>query len=429
MAILAASPPPPDRGSKDRPPMLRQWMCLAAYAFALAGWLASVRPAAAIEIHCIEASKYKYLYRLFDDDRRKAAAFLRVAPSSLPDGEICRAAIVTGSMISPQKAKKAKQTVDSIKLLRAIERNRGWLATLYLASGGGSVGSGITLAKLTRLFWLKTVSLEDKVFPYHPDFGVLPVALPRPAAKRAKVKVKAKAEGAAAQPKQPSPPPEPIGDLAAGWRAYLQAAPYRVEVPTKRPRVGCASACTYPHVAGIDRRGVMYVHRPRFGSKQDAKKSKHRLDMEMSMTDTLKGMQRSEATIIGIYREMDAGDEVIRLFERTPTATVRPIAAERFPRYVADYLRDKCGADVVALERREIRIRAELAKSPENAERLRALLGEVRARRGQVETCVAVAHEAERLKQFAKYCSGATCNRKAIAADLGMKKRSAPKKK
>jgi hypothetical protein len=408
--------------------MLRQgstatprWMRLAACAAALTGgWLATAAPALAIEIHCIEASKYKYLYRLFNNDKRKVAAFLNVKPASLPHGDVCRSVVITGGMINAAQAKKAGQTADTIKLLRFIEESRGWLATLYLASSGGSVATGIGLANLTRIFWLKTIAVNDKVFSYYPDFGVVPIALPKAAPKR----TKAPASGNASQTAQSKQPPEPVDDLAVGWKAYLKATSNQVEVPIKGPRPRCASACTFMHVAGIDRHGIMHVHRPRYSARK--KGSKNRLDLDKSMTETLEGLQRSEATIIGVYRRMDAGEDVIRLFERTPTATIRPIYADRFPRYIADYLRDKCGADAVVLEQREVRIRIELAKKPDNIDKLRALLDDVRARRGRVETCIASAHEAERLKQFAKYCSGTACNRKAIVDGIRGKQR--PKK-
>ncbi|BAT60069.1 hypothetical protein GJW-30_1_02604 [Variibacter gotjawalensis] len=47
----------------------------------------------AIEIKCIEASRYKYLYKIFDDDRAKAAAFFGVTPEQLASPEACRAAV------------------------------------------------------------------------------------------------------------------------------------------------------------------------------------------------------------------------------------------------------------------------------------------------------------------------------------------------
>ena len=45
--------------------------------FALA--LVRSEAAKAIEVQCIEASKYKYLYQMFDNDRAKFAEFLRVS--------------------------------------------------------------------------------------------------------------------------------------------------------------------------------------------------------------------------------------------------------------------------------------------------------------------------------------------------------------
>jgi hypothetical protein len=406
---------------------------LAACVVALSGaWLAGSAPAGAIEIRCVEASKYKYLYRLFDNDKRRAAAFLSVKPSSLPDGEICRAVIVTEGIVPASIARKEGTTPDTVKLLRAIERNRGWLATVYLASGGGSVDMGIALARLIRTFWLKTFALEEPVFAYYPDFGVVPATVPAEP-KRRTGNPDAKAKSDRSSPASaPPPPPAPLEELAAGWSAYLESAPYQVRVKFKRGRGRCASACTYLHVAGIDRRGVMHVHRPRFSADRvDDKTSTHSLDMKKSMTDTLKGLQRAEARGARVYQEMDAGDEAIALRASTPTAKLSPIAVPRFPRYVADYLRDRCGGDAEALERQEAGIRALLAKRPDDAKNPQERLRDVRARRGQVEKCIAGAHEAERLKQFVKYCSSDTCDRRAIAADIrgGTKSKSRNGKK
>jgi hypothetical protein len=209
------------------------------------------------------------------------------------------------------------------------------------------------------------------------------------------------------------PPPEPVRELAAGWRRYQKIAPYRVKGPQKANR--CASACSFLYVASIDRHGLVYVHRPRFGTKKTAGKAdkNKRIDTDRTMTDTLEGMQRSEASIIALYRQMDAGEAILRLFERTSSATVTPALSERFPRYIADYLRDKCGGDAIGLERTEAAARAALAKNASNV-RAEKALNEVRAKRNRVETCVAASHEAERLTQFAKYCPGGVCDRKAI---------------
>ena len=397
----------------DGPKTLRRLRHAAFASLVLMGWHAIPAPAVAIEVQCIEASRYKYLYQLFDNDRQRLAAYLKIDAKRLPDGEICRAVIVSGPISARPKAKTSQLDSDSARLLRAIEQNGGWLATLYLLSSGGNVRMGMELAQLTRMFWLKTVSLNERDFPYYPDFGLVHLERPRVPPKRVAKSDKAETEA----PKRVDrlsdmPPPEPIEELAAGWSTYQKVAPYRVKGPQKAGR--CASACTFMHVAGIDRSGVAYVHRPRFSAKKTETDKRERLDTDLTMTQTLEGLQRSEAGIVALYQQMDAGGPIIRLFESTTTATVQPSLTERFPRYVSDYLNAKCGGDAVALERREANVRAALGKQPADKARIEKVLSQTRSKRGSVESCVAGSHEAERLAQFAKHCPGGTCNGKAI---------------
>lgn len=307
--------------------------------FALA--LVWPQAAKAIEVQCIEASKYKYLYQMFDNDRAKFAEFLRVSASALPDGEVCRAGIITGKIEMSKEAREDGRDSDYKTLLSFIERNRGWLSQLYLASGGGNIGMGLGLAEVTRMFWLKTRSVEGKSFSYRPDF--IPTA---PASQQ-----------------------------------WFKLAELTVTSGNGR----CASACTFMHMAGIDRQGPAYVHRGRPGKPGDK-----------SMTEIMEGLDRSEDKILALYRKMDAGEEAIRLFQETTTYTVAPVVVARFPRYVADLLRSKCGVAAVQ------------AYDPQAAERI------------EIERCVASAHEKERLAQFGKYCRS-SCDRSAITTAVKAK--------
>src|SRR6185436_13893991 len=127
---------------------------------------------------------------------------------------------------------------------------------------------------------------------------------------------------------------------ADGWRRYAAAvnALANVALPAKAKR--CASACTFIHVAGVDRRGPAYVHRGRFGAKGSG--GAGGVDVDRSMTDTLEGLHRQEARITAFYRSMDAGEDFIRLYQETPTATVTKAMVDRIPRYVSDLLRARC---------------------------------------------------------------------------------------
>src|SRR5262245_18358498 len=100
----------------------------------------------ALDVTCIEASKYKHLYKIFGNDPHRFADFFDMDPGRLPGREDCRAALISGP-VQPATEK------DMEKLLAVILRNHGWLAALHLASPGGSVGTGYQLGFLTRSFW------------------------------------------------------------------------------------------------------------------------------------------------------------------------------------------------------------------------------------------------------------------------------------
>ena len=57
-----------------------------------------IKPLRAADIRCIDASKYKYLWKIFDNNQQKLAEFLKVSPSQLPAPEMCRAILVTGTI-------------------------------------------------------------------------------------------------------------------------------------------------------------------------------------------------------------------------------------------------------------------------------------------------------------------------------------------
>ena len=169
-----------------------RFFCLVA-SLALPVLFASGR-AQAIEVKCIEASKYKYLYKLFDDDPKKFAAYLQLDPAKLPDPEFCRAALLNGPITHTPDETRA--------LLDAIIANKGWLTTIYLRSGGGSIGEGVKLALLTRMFWLKTRARFPVPIEYEPDFLLPPLAGWAPRAESAKPDTSANAK------------------LAANWQTY-----------------------------------------------------------------------------------------------------------------------------------------------------------------------------------------------------------------
>jgi hypothetical protein len=376
--------------------MLRQaglitlWGCLV-----LATWVVRPQNALALDVQCIEASKYKHLYLIFGNDRRKLAQYLRLNETSLPDPEACRALLVTGVMEPRVRSRELGQPPDSDKLLRAIADNRGWLATIYLASGGGNIGTGLIIAEITRMFWLKSEAPAQPAFTYWPDF------IMRPAATRGR-----------GEPELTDAvvPPE----LEEGWKNYVRAVGSFAKSTVASGRGRCASACTFAHVSAVERRGMVFVHRGRPSpSAADDK----------SMQELLEQLHRSENRIIALYRTMDGGEEFVRLFQSTPTATTTPAEAARYPRYISDLLRSKCNADSQQLIERELTLKGQIDDASGTAgdvaatDRLKAQLTALQARRSAVERCVAASQEKERLTQFARFCPGA-CDRTLIESTI-----------
>src|SRR5215470_19956113 len=74
-------------------------------------------PTRAVDIRCIDASKYKYLWKIFENNQQKFAEFLKVSPSQLPAPEMCRAILITGT-IGP-----LAETKTSDDVLRELDRD------------------------------------------------------------------------------------------------------------------------------------------------------------------------------------------------------------------------------------------------------------------------------------------------------------------
>ena len=107
----------------------------------------ATKGASAAEVSCIEASKYKHLFLLFDNDPRKFAAYFGLPQGQFPRPEYCRAALVNGGYGAE---------ADIANVMKIIVDNRGWLSTIYLQSGGGLVRVGVGTGILARNFWLRT---------------------------------------------------------------------------------------------------------------------------------------------------------------------------------------------------------------------------------------------------------------------------------
>jgi len=385
--------------------MRRVWLTIALLLFA--GCMTGNR-AAAIEITCIESSKYRHLYQLFGGDQKKLAAYLQIVTNRLPDPEFCRAALITGK-VEPAKSQ------DVNKLLEFVVKNQGWLAALHLSSEGGAIGTGYQLAFLARAFWLKTytVNVAGTALIYTPDFFVPPLAAPPGPA----------ATGTAAAGATPEPSPE--SELAQGWKAYL--AEQKKLAPTTVTFRACVSACGLIHAAGIERFGQVRVHRSRYSGEGAL------IDLSKSMSVTNEGLMRSEELQVSFYQQMDAGPDFIRTYQSTPPETTTAVDVSRYPRYVADYLNARCNADAGQLQRleRQLNISISAVSSPLfgqwiKTDRLRSATHKVRDQRGKAEQCVAAAHERERLAAFDKMCGGG-CDRQKLLTMVESKVRDLAK--
>jgi hypothetical protein len=298
-----------------------------------------------------------------------------------------------------------RQKGDAEKLVRMIARNRGWLAAIYLRSPGGSIYEGRRLGQLVRMFWLKTYALEGKTFTYRPDFALAPLGRPgeNPPA-------------ASASAESPSP---------AGWQAYFKTVAALPPIAwVKGAGIRCASSCSMIHMSGIDRHGVVYVHRPRYGGQKGSASHSTR-----SMSEKLEGLQRALARQIAFYQQMDAGEEFIRLYQSTPTQRLTPATGARNPRIIADLLLEKCGTDPAPLQDLDTQLRVLVSAVNAKGEgyvdisRLRKSLEVTYERRKAVEKCVAGAHENERLTNFAELCpDGCDQSRLLAAADARLRK-------
>ncbi len=340
-------------------------------------------PTRAIDIQCIDASKYKHLWQLFGNSRQKFAEFLKVSPSQLPAPEMCRAILITGR-IGPRVTTETTDLLrdDFDQLLNVIAMNNGWVAEIYLASPGGPVGTGMRLGQLARTFWLKTIAVGDGVFEYVPDLVASKTAPP----------------GSDEAVRRTS---------ELDWKTYSTATRGLTHIRLQSGKARCASSCALLFVGGVDRRGISYVHRARSAFQKQEEEFSFALAMALAY-----------------LQHMDAGSDMIRATRSTPVNEISPARAPRFPSLISDLLTSQCGVNVDELEKQEAYVRAALTKGAakggnrEPARRLQNELTSVGRQRTKLELCIATIHESKRLAQFAKYCSGGNCDQGAVGEEI-----------
>lgn len=283
---------------------------------ALVALVCAAQPARAMDVTCVEASRYKHLYRIFDNDPARFAAFFGIDVKRLPHPETCRAVLITGP-IEPAARDGSENDFD--RLLAAIRGGEGWLATLYLASPGGNVAMGLRLGQLTRMFWLSAHAVDGPTFDYVPDF------------------LGTQGPG--------SPASEIPPGLERGWRDYVAATQAIAKVSAgdgKRRR--CASACTFIQAGAIHRYGQSYFHRARRSARPASDGPGNPPQPEPSMSDILERLQKIEALIVAFFRQMDAGESAIQAYQSTATQTTLSAYMPPIPRYIDDHLRGVCTA-------------------------------------------------------------------------------------
>ena len=338
-------------------------------------------PTRAIDIQCIDASKYKHLWQLFGNNRQKFAEFLNVSPSHLPAPEMCRAILITGR-IGPLVTTETTDLLrdDFDQLLNVIAMNNGWVAEIYLASRGGMVGTGMRLGQLARTFWLKTVAVGDGIFEYVPDLVALKTA------------------------------PTGSDDRRTSeldWKTYSMATRGLTHIRLQSGKARCASSCALLFAGGVDRRGISHVHRARSAFQTQEEEFSFGLAM-----------------VLAYLQHMDAGSDMIRATRSTPVNEISPARAARFPSLISDLLTSQCDVNVDELEKQEGSVRSALTKGAtkggnrDAVRRLQNELTRVGRERAKLELCIATIHESKRLAQFAKYCSGGNCDQGAVLEEI-----------
>ncbi len=207
--------------------------------------------------------------------------------------------------------------------------------------------------------------------------------------------------------------------VSANWNKFVETIK-----PLPQPEEGteptrCASACAMAFSGGIDRQGIVRLHRPlNSGAIKDVKEKGDKSDL--SLLTTMERLQRAERERTAVLEQMDPGESFIRATRMQPTNFTVPATATRTPSYVSDLMLAVCGSDAAQLQDLDTQTRSAIEYVDWNgegfvdSERLRLALRTIYQRREQVEACVAALHEKERLKRFAEACKQQPCSLAAV---------------
>jgi formylglycine-generating enzyme required for sulfatase activity len=323
---------------------------LACAATANAGW--------AVDFKCVEASRYKNLLQIFNDDPSGLRSYFGLG-NQLPDMNSCRALIVTGTI----------RAGDANALLEQVMQSRGWLALLYLSFDGIYVDEEIKLAQIIRGFWLKT-----RVFAagsrYEPDF-VSQWGPPAAASKDAEF----------------SPTDDELFPLNNGLRDFGRRGDRNIAGGNQ-----CMDSCLGAWVAGINRQAIPTPPIAPGAYPRGA------------IPELVAGRVRA-----ALIASLDAG-------KGPATSTLdTPVKVGEFsvvPPPINQVLRKKCAVELAAGEAIEVRI-ADAMKRAYSA----TLFGDydsVRLAGIRLQRCVAGAYETERLASYQRMC-GSGCDKAKLA--------------
>lgn len=325
---------------------------------------------AALEFHCIEASRYKNLLQIFHDDPSTFFSYFNISRRPLPAPDACRALLVTGT-IAPDSA-------DAL-LGRVIE-GRGWLAALYLSFSGTNIEQEVAMAAIVREFSLKTYEVRGPTYFYHPDFAVRWTA--------------AIGKGgflSTAADGDPSP-------LDSGMAAFLRRD-RALKLDPKR--YACAGGCRVVWSAGVNR-----VHNLRPGPAETV----------TTGDQTIERLRNVFAYRLDRGRLPAADDPILsRPWDRIPPT----------PPETAATLRKECDAEMTvaeALESRVADVFAEAAAKKLTPTAVSLLVPHLNAlkRAGvRLQQCLAAAHENLRLRSFQTHCPSKNCSRAGLLGSLG----------
>jgi hypothetical protein len=250
------------------------------------------------------------------------------------------------------------------------------------------------------MFWLKTRAAFSRPLAYDPDFLLPPLAN--------------------WSPQTPEGTPDTSANtqlLASGWTKFTQATRSLPPPLEGSGSTSCISACSMIFSAGIDRQGIVDLHRPRYSNAIDGIGT----DPNISLSGVMEGLQGAERLQVALYDQMDSGEAFIRTYRTTATNITRPATTTRIPAYVSDLMLAGCKSDAAQLQDLEAQARSAVgyigwaSEGFVDTERLRLALRTVYQRRQAVELCVAQLHERERLKRYADLCKQ-NCDRASVTA-------------